>query len=161
MITLEQALTLASEAHHQFEQSLGHKDENWPTWYANYIRALDLDLCHVDHISANQSPISQPDATTYHLIYPSDRRVTADDLIQMATDNLLANPEYDGTPIHVSNVAVAIEILQDAGAIRLAGKLPCEFLYPESPRCMHCGKPRGEQFCDTRTNVERTSYAMG
>ena len=27
----------AEAAHAEFEQSLGHRDEDWPSWYAHYI----------------------------------------------------------------------------------------------------------------------------
>jgi len=36
--TLAKALTEAAEAHHQYEQELGHRDEKWAEWYAEYIK---------------------------------------------------------------------------------------------------------------------------
>jgi len=32
-------LTAAAEAHHVYEKSLGHADENWATWYAGSMIA--------------------------------------------------------------------------------------------------------------------------
>lgn len=32
-----QALREASEAHHRYEEALGHKDDDWPTWYARHM----------------------------------------------------------------------------------------------------------------------------
>jgi len=29
----------AAEAHHKFEETLGKADEDWPTWYANFMHA--------------------------------------------------------------------------------------------------------------------------
>ena len=41
MVTREsailQALTAASEAHHEFERGLGHPDAHWATWYAEFM----------------------------------------------------------------------------------------------------------------------------
>ena len=34
---LAEMLRAAANAHHVFEQSLGHPDSEWPTWYARYI----------------------------------------------------------------------------------------------------------------------------
>lgn len=34
---LAQLLRDAEAAHGNYEQSLGHRDENWPRWYAEYI----------------------------------------------------------------------------------------------------------------------------
>ena len=34
---LEQALRDAAAAHGKHEEELGHYDENWPTWYADYM----------------------------------------------------------------------------------------------------------------------------
>jgi proline dehydrogenase len=34
---LEALLREAELAHGAFEQSLGHRDDNWPRWYADYI----------------------------------------------------------------------------------------------------------------------------
>ena len=32
----------AEQAHGEYERELGHRDEDWPGWYADYIlRALD------------------------------------------------------------------------------------------------------------------------
>ena len=39
-ITVEElvlGLRAAEEAHGIFEQELGHRDEDWPTWYATFI----------------------------------------------------------------------------------------------------------------------------
>lgn len=30
-------LTRAAEAHHAYEHVLGHHDEDWPQWYADFI----------------------------------------------------------------------------------------------------------------------------
>lgn len=38
-------LKAASEAHHDYEKSLGHPDENWPQWYAAWI---------VEHVSRSE-----------------------------------------------------------------------------------------------------------
>lgn len=34
---LEQLLREAEQAHAEYERTLGHPDENWPAWYAEYI----------------------------------------------------------------------------------------------------------------------------
>jgi hypothetical protein len=34
---LASALRRAEAAHGQHEKSLGHRDENWPAWYAEYM----------------------------------------------------------------------------------------------------------------------------
>ena len=34
---LARLLKEAAEAHHDYEQQLGEPDENWPTWYAEFI----------------------------------------------------------------------------------------------------------------------------
>lgn len=34
---LARLLTEAAEAHHEYEQRLGWRDEDWPRWYAEYI----------------------------------------------------------------------------------------------------------------------------
>lgn len=34
---LEELLREAKEAHSEFEQELGHEDEDWATWYAEYM----------------------------------------------------------------------------------------------------------------------------
>jgi hypothetical protein len=34
---LAQLLREAAAAHHSFENTLGHSDENWPEWYAKHI----------------------------------------------------------------------------------------------------------------------------
>jgi len=34
---LAEILRAAANAHHIYEQSLGHSDSDWPTWYARYI----------------------------------------------------------------------------------------------------------------------------
>ncbi len=34
---LEAALRRAAAAHGEHEQKLGHRDENWPQWYADYM----------------------------------------------------------------------------------------------------------------------------
>ena len=34
---LEQLLKEAEKAHGIFEKTLGHRDEEWPAWYAEYI----------------------------------------------------------------------------------------------------------------------------
>jgi hypothetical protein len=39
-LTVEQLADLlreAAHAHGQFEKELGHPDETWPSWYAQYI----------------------------------------------------------------------------------------------------------------------------
>ena len=36
---LAQLLRKAAQAHHSFEATLGHPDENWPDWYAKHIVA--------------------------------------------------------------------------------------------------------------------------
>lgn len=35
--TLAKLLKEASLAHHDFEESLGKPDENWPLWYADFV----------------------------------------------------------------------------------------------------------------------------
>ncbi len=34
---LARLLAEAAEAHHEYEQTLGQRDEDWPQWYAQYI----------------------------------------------------------------------------------------------------------------------------
>lgn len=34
---LADALRRAADAHHAYEHTLGHADENWPTWYAKFM----------------------------------------------------------------------------------------------------------------------------
>lgn len=34
---LAEILRAAANAHRVYEQSLGHPDSDWPTWYAHYI----------------------------------------------------------------------------------------------------------------------------
>ena len=34
---LADLLREAERAHGEFEKTLGHRDEDWPTWYADYI----------------------------------------------------------------------------------------------------------------------------
>ena len=34
---LAEILRAAATAHHSYEQSLGHPDDDWPTWYARYM----------------------------------------------------------------------------------------------------------------------------
>jgi len=34
---LEQLLREAEKAHGEFEKTLGHRDEDWPRWYAEFI----------------------------------------------------------------------------------------------------------------------------
>lgn len=34
---LEELLLEAKEAHEEYEQELGHKDEDWQAWYAEFI----------------------------------------------------------------------------------------------------------------------------
>lgn len=39
-LTVEQLAALlreAESAHGEFEKTLGHRDEEWPRWYADYI----------------------------------------------------------------------------------------------------------------------------
>jgi hypothetical protein len=39
-LTAEQLAALlreAEKAHGQYERTLGHRDDDWPTWYAAYI----------------------------------------------------------------------------------------------------------------------------
>jgi hypothetical protein len=39
-LTVDRLATLlreAEEAHGEFEMELGHRDDDWPTWYATYI----------------------------------------------------------------------------------------------------------------------------
>lgn len=39
-MTVEQLAKLlrdAEKAHGEYESSLGHRDDDWPTWYARYI----------------------------------------------------------------------------------------------------------------------------
>ena len=36
---LAELLREAERAHGEYETTLGHRDENWPTWYAAYILA--------------------------------------------------------------------------------------------------------------------------
>lgn len=39
-LTVDRFATLlreAEEAHGEFEAQLGHRDDDWPTWYATYI----------------------------------------------------------------------------------------------------------------------------
>lgn len=34
---LAELLRDAAQAHGEYERELGHRDEDWPTWYAGYI----------------------------------------------------------------------------------------------------------------------------
>jgi hypothetical protein len=34
---LEKLLREAEKAHGEYEQKLGHRDNNWPSWYAEFI----------------------------------------------------------------------------------------------------------------------------
>ncbi|HLM93944.1 MAG TPA: hypothetical protein VK273_09045 [Gaiellaceae bacterium] len=34
---LAELLKEAESAHGEYERGLGHRDEDWPTWYAGYI----------------------------------------------------------------------------------------------------------------------------
>ena len=34
---LAELLREAEQAHAAYERDLGHRDEDWPTWYADYI----------------------------------------------------------------------------------------------------------------------------
>jgi len=34
---LEKLLREAEKAHGEYEQGLGHRDDNWPSWYAEFI----------------------------------------------------------------------------------------------------------------------------
>jgi hypothetical protein len=34
---LAAAMRRAEAAHGQYEQTLGHRDDDWPTWYARYM----------------------------------------------------------------------------------------------------------------------------
>jgi hypothetical protein len=34
---LEKLLREAEKAHGAYEQKLGHRDDNWPSWYAEFI----------------------------------------------------------------------------------------------------------------------------
>jgi hypothetical protein len=34
---LERLLREAEQAHGEYERSLGHRDESWPAWYADFI----------------------------------------------------------------------------------------------------------------------------
>ncbi|HEY7195970.1 MAG TPA: hypothetical protein VH306_02160 [Gaiellaceae bacterium] len=34
---LAELLQEAERAHGEYERGLGHRDEDWPTWYAGYI----------------------------------------------------------------------------------------------------------------------------
>ncbi|MEU1199200.1 hypothetical protein ABZ446_23660 [Streptomyces sp. NPDC005813] len=34
---LAEALRRAEQAHGRFEQTLGHQDEDWPSWYARFL----------------------------------------------------------------------------------------------------------------------------
>ena len=34
---LARLLREAAQAHHDYEQQLGERDEDWPTWYAEFI----------------------------------------------------------------------------------------------------------------------------
>lgn len=34
---LARLLADAADAHHEYEQTLGRRDEDWPQWYAQYI----------------------------------------------------------------------------------------------------------------------------
>ena len=34
---LRQLLRQAEKAHGEFEKTLGHRDEQWPEWYADFI----------------------------------------------------------------------------------------------------------------------------
>jgi hypothetical protein len=35
--TLAQLLREAAESHHEYEQTLGERDDNWAAWYAEYL----------------------------------------------------------------------------------------------------------------------------
>lgn len=39
IIELATILRDAAEAHHVYEESIGHADSDWPTWYAEYMLA--------------------------------------------------------------------------------------------------------------------------
>ena len=34
---LEKSLRAAEQAHGEYEKKLGHRDDNWPAWYAEFI----------------------------------------------------------------------------------------------------------------------------
>lgn len=34
---LAELLREAAEAHHEYEEKLGERDEDWPAWYAGYV----------------------------------------------------------------------------------------------------------------------------
>jgi hypothetical protein len=34
---LAAAMSRAASAHEQYEETLGHRDEDWPSWYAKFI----------------------------------------------------------------------------------------------------------------------------
>ena len=44
---LEQLLREAEQAHGAYEATLGHRDDNWPAWYARYI---------MERLAETQSP---------------------------------------------------------------------------------------------------------
>jgi hypothetical protein len=41
---LEKALRRAEEAHGKYEKELGHRDDEWPSWYAQYMSAEQAEL---------------------------------------------------------------------------------------------------------------------
>lgn len=50
---LAQLLRSAAQAHHTYEQSLGHTDPNWADWYAGWM--LPRVQPRLDHIVAGAS----------------------------------------------------------------------------------------------------------
>jgi hypothetical protein len=46
---MELLLREAAEAHHTYEATLGHPDENWQGWYAQHmVEQLDRDAATLD-----------------------------------------------------------------------------------------------------------------
>ena len=49
-LTAEQLAALlreAERAHGKYERTLGHRDDDWPTWYATYIVKKQIGRAHV------------------------------------------------------------------------------------------------------------------
>ena len=48
-------LRRAAQEHHQFEESLGHEDEDWADWYAQFL----LGRIHVPSDLAERAPTKE------------------------------------------------------------------------------------------------------
>jgi hypothetical protein len=43
---LAEAFRRAADAHHRYEEQLGHPDPDWPNWYAEYLEREQADREH-------------------------------------------------------------------------------------------------------------------